>query len=356
MPVTLTPPDVDVCMALGRLRAAPSSALYALSLRHHYKSERAARTRLSLLVDEKVLSHAPIAGTKKSIYFLNTAAFRLIPELATVASDNDRKPPTDPIAHWAHLRSTIYAALENDGFVVSADAEGLLVLKRHLLRAMKARITRASSSNPQPGQIARLTTTLARLEQSPALRVPTIATCRCEDAVYDPPSTTCSTCGVPYERKPHDPWTCSTCHRVSHEPAPHTARQPDGTVTSCAGIMRKRPLLPYAVARRDDQVWVVFIDHPYRALDEQLAELPARVPDQPAIEVLARASDDGSVFDSNTGAFRTTGPRHRALQRAFTPHDNPAVFPFWETVNVVQYRPELQHRVINRRSNHEEAA
>lgn len=356
MSVTLTPPDVDVCMALGRLRAAPSSALHTLSLRHHYKSERAARARLSFLVDEKVLSHATIAGTKKSIYFLNTGAFRLIPELATVASDNDRKRPTDPIAHWAHLRATIYAALVHDGYVVSADAKGVLALKRHLLRAMKARITHASSLSPQPGQIARLTTTLARLEQSPALRVPTVATCRCEGAVYDPIHPTCSTCGVSYERKAHDPWTCATCHRVSPEPAPHTVRQPDGTVTSCSGIMRKRPFLPYAVARRHDEVQVVFIDHPYRALNEQLAELPARVPDQPSIHLIVRASDDGSVFDSETGAFRTTGPRHRALQRAFTPHDNPAVFPFWETVNIVHYRPELQHRVITRRNRHEEAA
>jgi hypothetical protein len=356
MPVTLSPPDVDVCMALSQLRAAPSSALYALSLRHHYKSERAARARLSILVDNKVLSHTGITGTKKSIYFLNTAAFRLIPDLATVASDNDRKPPTDPIAHWAHLRATLHAALVTDGYVVSADAKGLLALKRHLLRAMKARITQASSSNPQPGLVARLKTTLARLEQSPALRVPTVATCRCPRAVYDPASPACITCGVQYEHTPHDPWTCSTCHAVNHEPGPHKARAPDGGVTPCPGIMRKRPLLPYAVARRDDEVLVVFVDHPYRALDDQLAELPARVPDQPRIHLLPRASDDGSIFDSNTGAFRTTGPRQRALMRAFTPHDNPAVFPFWETVNVVHYRPELQHRVINRRNSHEEAA
>jgi hypothetical protein len=322
MPLTLTPADVDVCRRLAWLRAAPSSALYVLALKPHYSSERAARARLALLVEHKVLQHADIAGTKKSIYFLNTAAFRLIPDLTTLASDNDRKPPTDAIASFCHLRATVYASLTADGFVVSSDAAGLQTLRRHLLEKQRARLKAAA-----PAEVARLQTTLTRLEASSSLHVPT-----------------------------HDPWTCSTCGHVGMMPAPHTAPAADGTTRPCTGTMRKRPLLSYAVAARGKDVWAVLVDHPYRSIDEQLAELPARLPQQPSLDLFFRSSDDGTVYDSVRGEFRHKGPRQRALERAFSPHDNPAVFPFWETVNVVHYRPELQHRVINRRSSHEEAA
>jgi hypothetical protein len=327
-------------------------------LKAHYKSERAARTRLSSLVDNKVLQHRDIVGTKKSIYFLGAAAFRLIPTLSALASDNDRKPPTDPVATWAHLRASLYAALTLDGFEVRRDARALQALRQHLLDQMTARITRAAAAHDPRAleQLPRLRTTLTRLAASTALQVPRQATCRCPGPTFNPSLDACARCGEVFHTAPHDPWTCGTCGRISPVPSAHTTVVTDGTPRPCVGIMRQRPLLSYAVATRGTDVWAVLVDDPYRSLDDQLGELPARLPHQPTLDLVVRSSDDGSVYDAAGGHFKHKGPRQRAIERAFTPHDNPAVFPFWETVNVVHYRPELQHRVITSRNSHEEAA
>lgn len=89
---------------------------------------------------------------------------------------------------------------------------------------------------------------------------------------------------------------------------------------------------------------ILFVEHPFRALKAQLAQLPLDIHGLPPIDIVLRPQDDGSAVDKHTGRPLWKGPRWLRLERLFQETARPTSFPFWETARLVTYRPELFYR------------
>lgn len=140
--------------------------------------------------------------------------------------------------------------------------------------------------------------------------------------------------------------------------------QPEDTERMLAALARRRaaelevegPELPYSAAWKGPtsapmDLRLVVVLSPRQSQRKQLEALPLRLAGQPRIPVILRPADDGTMAHHKTGALTYTGPQYRALMRSFREHRNPGAFPYWETADVLNYRPDLWAR-LDRTSPH----
>jgi hypothetical protein len=133
---------------------------------------------------------------------------------------------------------------------------------------------------------------------------------------------------------------------------------PTGTDTMFAAAARRSaadmplngPDLPYSAAWKGPpsaptDLRLVVVLAPRLSQKKQLEALPLRIAGQPKIPVILRPADDGTMAHHKTGALTYIGPQYRALMRAFREHRNPGTFPYWETAEVLNYRPDLWARL-----------
>lgn len=119
---------------------------------------------------------------------------------------------------------------------------------------------------------------------------------------------------------------------------------------AAAELPLEGPELPYSAAWKGppsapSDLRLVVVLTPRVSRKKQLEALPLRIAGQPKIPVILRPADDGTTAHHKTGALTYTGPQYRALMRAFREHRNPGAFPYWETAQVLNYRPDLWARL-----------
>ena len=358
---SLAPEDESLFLRLGDLRAAPSAALYTLELSKRYSSIwGGAGAHLARLVEQKYLARYGIAGTRYRVLHLTRKALDAFPSVGARFSEHVGRTPTDEVAARGWIRSSLLAALVSDGFVVGRDLKALTALRRHLIDRQEALIAERSA---QGASVRAEAVVRDALRASHRLRPHIAAYCDACGVVeaLDSPKGQCS-CGATLRREiVTEPWRCSKCEHVATVTEPHLVLREDienerlvRLPVECRGTLRPSPYLPFDVAYRAGDLLVVLADDPCRSIRSQLRELPLRVPGQPRLKLVLRHADDASLFDPETKTWVVRGPRLRQLEHAFNPRGASVLFPFWETADVLDYRPELQFRVLPKRRRHEE--
>lgn len=313
-------------------------------------TQRAVFGRIERLVDHGYLTRARLPDTRQTIVHLTEKGRTAFPAVAAAFTDQVRKPPTDDVACWAWQRAALWAALRSDGFDVGNGLDALLALRRSLVDRHRAR-----SGAPKGARDA----SLEALRRAPELTPHFYWRCvRCPwtGALDAPAAAPCTACaGDLKQQLVAHPWRCRVCQLLTRAFAPeHTS---PSTKTLCVGRLKPHRYLPFDVAHRQvpgrpPDVRVLLVDNPMRSIESQLLALPLRFLEQPKLDVIIRPSDDGSVFDVDAGRWAMKGRRLRALEAAFKPHDNPRLYPFWASAEVLTYRPEVVLRSLRSRRKH----
>lgn len=344
---------------LAELRGASVQQLHVLFFRENSRAstikERTVYERLERLVDRGFLTRVSLPDSRQTILHLTEKGRTAFPAVAAAFTDQVRKPPTDDVACWAWQRAALWACLHDDGFTLSSGLQGLLALRRSLVDRQRAIIETRAGTQRRQAEAA-----LAALRRAHELTPHFFWKCtRCTwtDALGATPAVpACPDCaGVLKQELVAQPWRCRVCGLIVRE---YSAEHPSpSSSTPCAGRLKPLAYLPYDLAFRQvagapPEVRLLLVDNPLRSVETQLLDLPLRFLEQPKLQVILRPSDDGSVFDPSTGAWAMKGRRFRALEAAFTPHDNPRVYPFWVAAEVLQYRPEVVLRSVRSRRRH----
>ncbi len=145
---------------------------------------------------------------------------------------------------------------------------------------------------------------------------------------------------------------CAIRNWLLQQPPPANADRMGAVIARkrVAELPTEGPDLSYSVAWKGPPtaplaLRLVVVLSPRLSRKKQLEALPLRIAGQPKIPVILRPADDGTTVHQKTGALTYSGPQHRALLRAFREHRNPGAFPYWETAEVLNYRPDLWARL-----------
>lgn len=329
---------------LGELRGATATQLHELYFRRYSRtaalSLRAVQQRIERLVEHGYLQRYALPDSHQQLIHLTEKGRTAFPAVAAAYSDQVRKPPSVDVAAWAWQRSALWASLIADGWHVGGGLRALLAVRRYLLDSLKASAPRLHDA------------VLSEIRRAPELTPAFVwrcETCGWSGALNAAAPAKCGACdaaAAPKQLVIEHLWKCSRCGTVATAPdAPH------GT---CVGRLRRQRYLPYDVAYRmrdnaPPSVIILLVDNPLRSVEAQLLDLPLRFLNQPRIDVIVRPSDDDSVYDVAAGRWAMKGRRFRSILDAFTPHDNPRVYPFWVAAEVITYKPEVVLRTTARR-------
>ena len=214
--------DEELFAVIGSLRACPASALHRLVLHKHFKGEHGSCARhISALVEARYLQRYPITGTRYVVLHLTRRALQVFPSIAQRFSDHVTKMPGDDVAAWGHMKATLLAAFVADGYAIGDGPGALLVLRRHLIDAQRARIIDAKREciddvRQQGRQLTRLEQTLTLLRTTPALLPDMEATCGCPVPTVNATTKACSTCAQAFTRRPLAvSWCCTRSGNAS---------------------------------------------------------------------------------------------------------------------------------------------
>ncbi len=340
---------------LGELRGAAASHLGKLLFRDGDRttkvSDRAVYARVERLVDGGFLTRALLPDSRQTILHLTEKGRTAFPSVAAAFTDQVRKPPTDDVACWAWQRAALWASLRGDGFNVGNGLPALLALRRSLIDRHRQR---------SPGGQPRRDASLEALRRAPELTPHfywRCSQCPWSGPLDAPAVAPCPACaGALKQELVAQPWRCRLCGLVTRSFAGEH-RAPSSTTTLCPGRLKPHRYLPFDVAHlqvpgQPPEVRLLLVDNPMRSIESQLLDLPLRFLEQPKLDVIIRPSDDGSIFDADAGRWAMKGRRLRALEAAFQPHDNPRLYPFWVSANVITYRPDVVLRSVRSRRSH----
>jgi len=134
---------------------------------------------------------------------------------------------------------------------------------------------------------------------------------------------------------------CRECRAVVEGPGDHSG---------CVGLVEEVETVPVDIAwRRVDgryNVRLLFVDHPSLGLAFQLKDIPLRHLGAPLVQVVFKSTDPDSRYDPRAHRWLAKGPRHQALERAFTADAANDAFPFHRTAKVIEVLPDLQLHVV----------
>lgn len=329
---------------LAELRGATAAQLHDLYFRRHSRSTtvtlRAVRDRLNRLVEHGYLTRFGLPDSHQQLIHLTEKGRTQFPAVAAAYGDQVRKVPSVDVATWAWQRSALWACLVADGWNVGGGLPALLALRRHLLDHLSASVARSRDA------------AMAEIRRAPELAPAFVWRCGGCDwqstrDVRQPAK--CPMCAAsPLKQVPIEHiWRCTKCGVTATGPT-------SDAHGSCPGRFRRQRYLRFDVAFQKragapPDVMLLLVDNPLRSIESQLMDLPLRFLDQPKLKVIIRPSDDDTIYDANSGTWATKGRRFRALLDAFSPHDNPRLYPFWVSAEVITYRPEVVLRTTTRR-------
>jgi hypothetical protein len=353
-------------LLLAELRCASVSQLHALFFAQVFRHEgqaislRSTYNRIATLQKYGYLRSHDIPGTPHSVLFLSEKARSAFPLTRAAIPHTARKTPTDDIASYGFMRAALWSALLKEGFSVGRDLKALTALRRNLVDRQRARVAVAKETS-----VAAAERTLDELRRAELLSPRTYLACTaCKRRTSLAPRTAsaktgpCPACGAKLESRIAERlFQCSHCDALDDSPRAH--RVTDGQKASaspCPGAMRHLSYLPFDLAWRKEgssyEVLLLVVDDQNRSVQKQLEALPLRFLGQPRLKVILRPCDDDSTYDLERNTWATVGTRYRQLQRAFSAHEDPRGFPYWETAEVVTYKPELQLRIIRKKKHH----
>lgn len=299
-------------LTIGRFRCLSTQQLAELAPTG--VTERTISQHLRELDDCGFVGSAMLPGAiRRRVNYLTRRALKTLPYLRERFSSAVADVVPD-IALYGWQRAEAWVRLRRDGWTVGRDALALDALRQYVL---------ADDANQK-----------LRLQLETILALPTSAD------------------GQPI----WEPFRCG-CGFAAESPTPH----PRDRKKPACGVMRKGDALQYDVAYRDGaEPFVLLVDNPYRALLQQLNELPvrssfyddsARCPVyQASIKVMFIPSDDGSVW-SDTRGWALQGPRLRQFKRYTSRAPlgsgrQPLHFPFCRTVIEIPPLPRLYIRQL----------